>query len=123
MHLIKGKNYDLLSKVNACIVVSGTATLEVALFDVPQVVVYKTSTISYAIAKRLVKTKFISLVNLICDQEIVTELIQDRCDLQNLNYEVEKLLISPRKPEIQNGYKLLKARLGEGIDSKPARFI
>lgn len=77
VYLVKGKTYDLLKIADAAIVTSGTATLETALFEVPQVVVYVTNSVTYAIAKRLVKTKYISLVNLILDKFSVVELIQD----------------------------------------------
>ena len=73
---ISNKTYDLLSIAHAAIVTSGTATLETALFKVPQVVCYKANWISYQIAKRIITLKFISLVNLIMDREVVTELIQ-----------------------------------------------
>ena len=75
VHIVHGKTYDLLSASEAAIVTSGTATLEAAILNIPQVVCYKTSGISYAIAKRLIKIKYISLVNLIMDKEVVRELI------------------------------------------------
>jgi hypothetical protein len=71
------QTYDLLSHAEAALVTSGTATLETALFNVPQIVCYKTSAISYAIGKMVIKVKYISLVNLIADKEVVKELIQD----------------------------------------------
>ena len=74
---VNNKTYDLLSLSNAALVASGTATLETALFKVPQVVCYKGSNISYQIAKRIITLKFISLVNLIMDREVVKELIQN----------------------------------------------
>lgn len=77
--VIFGKTYNLLQHARAALVTSGTATLETALFKVPQVVCYKGSAVSYLIAKQLVKVKYISLVNLVMDQDIVTELIQNRC--------------------------------------------
>ena len=73
-------------------VTSGTATLETALFGVPQVVCYKGSSISYQIAKRLVNIKYISLVNLIMDREVVKELIQDKLTVQNLTNELDNIL-------------------------------
>ena len=74
---ISNKTYDLLSVAHAALVTSGTATLETALFKVPQVVCYKGSWISYQIAKRIITLKYISLVNLIMDKTVVTELIQE----------------------------------------------
>ncbi|MCW8797976.1 MAG: lipid-A-disaccharide synthase, partial [Prosthecochloris sp.] len=75
--IVTNKTYDLLSVSTAALVTSGTATLETALFKVPEVVCYKGNEISYQIGKRLVNVKYISLVNLILDKEVVTELIQE----------------------------------------------
>ena len=86
------QTYNLLSVADAAIVTSGTATLETALFKVPQVVVYKTSNFSYQIAKRLVQIKYISLVNLVAQKEVVKELIQEEYSLENTKNELEKLL-------------------------------
>jgi len=86
------QTYDLLSVADAAVVTSGTATLETALFKVPQVVVYKTSNLSYQIAKRLVQIKYISLVNLVAQKEVVKELIQHEYSLENTKKELEKLL-------------------------------
>ena len=77
VEVISNDTYSLLMKANAALVTSGTATLETALFGVPEVVCYKAGSISYQIAKRLVKLKFICLVNLIMDKEVVKELIQN----------------------------------------------
>ncbi len=93
--IIKNATYDLLHQADAAMVCSGTATLETALFKVPQVVCYKANTISYAIAKRLVKVKYISLVNLILDKPFLSELIQDDFNSQMLSKELDKCL-SPR---------------------------
>ena len=84
--------YNLLSNAKAAIVASGTATLETALFNVPQMVVYKGHPVSIAIARMLVKIKFISLVNLIMDRKIVKELIQEDCDTENIIAEMDNLL-------------------------------
>ena len=101
-------------------VTSGTATLETALFGVPEVVCYKGGAISFAIAKQLVKVKYISLVNLIMDKEIVTELIQNDLNETNLKSEVDKLLTpSTRKVMLEN-YAELKAKLGGSGASKKA---
>ena len=90
--VIFDQTYDLLSVADAAVVTSGTATLETALFKVPQVVVYKTSKVSYEIAKRLVKIKYISLVNLVAQKEVVKELIQDDYYLERTQIELEKVL-------------------------------
>ncbi|ADR23444.1 lipid-A-disaccharide synthase [Marivirga tractuosa] len=111
--LIFDQTYDLLSHSKAALVTSGTATLETALFEVPQVVVYKTGKISFAIAKRVVKVEFISLVNLILDKEAVRELIQDEFNPSNLKNEFEKILPGGENTEsILKDYKQLKEMLG-----------
>jgi lipid-A-disaccharide synthase len=89
---IKGNTYGLLNQASAALVTSGTATLETALFGVPEVVCYKGSQISYEIARRLIKVKYISLVNLIMDKPVVKELIQQEMNPQNIREELEKLL-------------------------------
>ncbi|WP_114783364.1 lipid-A-disaccharide synthase [Botryobacter ruber] len=90
--IIYDQAYDLLAHAKAALVTSGTATLETALFNVPQVVCYKTSAISYAIAKRLIKVPYISLVNLIADKPVVTELIQDDFTPKKIVAELKKIL-------------------------------
>ena len=110
---ISGKTYDLLSKAKAALVTSGTATLETALFNVPQIVCYKGSSISYEIAKRVIKVKYISLVNLIMDKEVVKELIQDQLTVSNLEKELRKILMDEsRISEIKSDYANLKKKLG-----------
>ena len=89
---VRDATYQLLQQATAGLVTSGTATLETALFGVPQVVCYKGSKISYEIAKRLIKIKYISLVNLIMDRPVVKELIQDEMNADNVQIELEKLL-------------------------------
>lgn len=89
---IRNKTYDLLTRAKAALVTSGTATLETALFGVPQVVCYKGSPLSYSIAKRLVKVRYISLVNLIMDKPVVKELIQDELTVENVVSELKKIL-------------------------------
>lgn len=90
--LIQSQTYQLLSQANLALVTSGTATLETSLFRVPQVVCYKSSALSYLIAKALVKIKFISLVNLIMDKEVVRELIQQDCQSDLMINELNKLI-------------------------------
>jgi lipid-A-disaccharide synthase len=89
---VKGRTYDVLSQASAAVVTSGTATLETALFKVPEVVCYKGSNMSYQIARRLIKIKYISLVNLIMDQPVVKELIQQDMTSKNISHELNRLL-------------------------------
>jgi lipid-A-disaccharide synthase len=119
IHIVHGKTYDLLSASEAAIVTSGTATLETALLGIPEVVCYKTSKISYSIAKRLIKIKYISLVNLIMDKEVVTELIQDNCTPKTINKELSLILKDGIKREsILKSYDEMKIILGDGEASK-----
>ena len=87
------KTYHLLMAAKAALVTSGTATLETALFGVPEVVCYKGNAISFQIAKRLIKIKYICLVNLIMDKEVVKELIQDDLTVENITHGIEKNFI------------------------------
>lgn len=113
--IVFGKTYDLLNVSTAALVTSGTATLETALFNVPEVVCYKGSLISYHIAKRLVKIKFISLVNLILDRESVKELIQNECNSKMVQEELTMILPGGRKREkILSDYEELSNKLGGG---------
>lgn len=107
-----GQNYALLSRSRAALVTSGTATLETALFGVPQVVCYKGSAISYHIAKRLVKIKYISLVNLIMDRPVVKELIQHELNVPQLTKELDSILHDEQKIKaVKNDYDQLKSLL------------
>lgn len=124
VHFIPNKTYDLLSISHAALVTSGTATLETALFKVPQVVCYKGSWASYQIAKRVVTLKFISLVNLIMDQEVVTELIQEKCNSKSIKAELEKLLDPNYRKQVLDQYDVLETKLGGiGASAKTARLI
>lgn len=124
IHFISNKTYDLLSISHAALVTSGTATLETALFKVPQVVCYKGSWTSYQIAKRVVTLKFISLVNLIMDKEVVTELIQEKCNSKSIKTELEKILDSKYRKQVLDQYDVLETRLGGiGASEKTARLI
>lgn len=117
--IVQHQTYDLLQYAQAALVTSGTATLETALFQVPQVVCYKTSPLTYFIAKNLVDIKYISLVNLIADRPLVKELIQDECNLQNLTVELNAILKEGKAEEIKEGYNQLKRQLGEvGVSRK-----
>lgn len=112
---VSGKTYHLLMQSTAALVTSGTATLETALFGVPEVVCYKGSNISYQIARRLIKVKYISLVNLIMDKLVVKELIQHDLTPGNLKAELNELLNnSQRREQLKNDYAALKALLSQG---------
>jgi lipid-A-disaccharide synthase len=113
--LVKSKTYNLLMQSHAALVTSGTATLETALFGVPQVVCYKGSQLSYAIAKRLIKVKYISLVNLILDKPAVKELIQNDLNVKNLEIELQKILFDEaHKKQLLNDYANLSKILSSG---------
>jgi len=117
---IDNKTYDLLSVSYAALVASGTATLETALFKVPQVVCYKGGTISYQIAKRMITLKFISLVNLIMDKEVVKELIQADFNKKYLKAELTKILEASNREKIFLNYFELEKKLGGKGASKNA---
>lgn len=111
---VRNETYRLLSQAEAALVTSGTATLETALFGVPEVVCYKGSTVSYWIARRLIKIKWISLVNLIMNKEVVKELIQDELTVENLQRELNGLLHDAnRQQQLQKDYTALKDLLGK----------
>lgn len=111
--IVFGHTYELLQEASAALVTSGTATLETALFRVPQVVCYKGSRISYFIAKRLVKVKYISLVNLILDRMAVRELIQHDLTAENLRSELRKISLNETaRTQILADYSELHTRLG-----------
>ncbi|MCL9809327.1 lipid-A-disaccharide synthase [Flavobacterium luminosum] len=121
---ISNKTYDLLSVAHAALVTSGTATLETALFKVPEVVLYKGNWFSYQIAKRIITLKYISLVNLIMDQEVVTELIQDDCNSKRVKEELTKILKSDSRNTLLAQYDLLEQKLGgAGASDKTAHLI
>jgi len=121
---IANKTYDLLSVSTAALVTSGTATLETALFKVPQVVCYKGGNISYQIAKRIITLKYISLVNLIMDKEVVKELIQNEFNSENLKRELD-IILDPheRTKFFINYYDLEKKLGGKGASAKTAHLI
>ena len=124
VHLLLNKTYDLLSLSYAALVTSGTATLETALFKVPQVVCYKGNQISYEIAKRIIKLKYISLVNLILDKEVVTELIQSDFNKNRLKEELVKVLDDYKRAVLFLEYYDLEQKLGGiGASEKTAKLI
>ncbi|HVE61472.1 MAG TPA: lipid-A-disaccharide synthase, partial [Chitinophagaceae bacterium] len=123
---LRNETYKILAQSTAALVTSGTATLETALFKVPQVVCYKGSAISYQIAKRLVRIKYISLVNLIMDREVVTELIQDKLTPENLVKELDGILNNKdRIATIQKDYEELISLLDaeDNASKKAAQII
>ena len=122
--LIENKTYDLLQHSTAALVVSGTATLETALFKVPQVVCYKTGAIFYNLAKLVIKVKFISLVNLIMNKEIVKELIQRELNTTNLTNELNKIITPETRKSMLNNYEELHQKLGGiGASKRAAKLI
>ena len=124
VRFISNKTYDLLSHATAALVTSGTATLETALFKVPEVVCYKGSWASYQIAKRLLTLKYISLVNLIMDQQVVAELIQEHCNPENIKTELKKLLDPTYRNALLKQYDTLEQKLGGmGASEKTAQLI
>lgn len=119
--LLKGQTYNLLQQASAALVTSGTATLETALFGVPEVVCYKGNPVSYWLAKRLIKVKYISLVNLILDKPAVKELIQDELNEKQLYEELNDLLHNTERREaLQSDYTRLWELLGSEKASERA---
>lgn len=125
VHFVSNKTYDLLRCSKAALVTSGTATLETALLNIPEVVCYRSSRISYEIGKRLVKNiKYISLVNLIMDQKMVTELIQSDLNTKNLVQELSLILAGKSREIMLENYHLLREKLGgKGASDEAAEII
>ena len=123
--LIENQTYELLQNSSAAIVTSGTVTLETALFTVPEVVCYKATGFSYLLAKWMIKVKFISLVNLVMDKEVVKELIQSDLTEKNIVTELERLLHDgKRQRQILEDYDELRDRLGNaGASEKAAEIV
>ncbi|MEZ4801854.1 MAG: lipid-A-disaccharide synthase [Gelidibacter sp.] len=121
---VDNETYDLLSISTAGLVTSGTATLETALFKVPQVVCYKGGWLSYQIAKRIITLKYISLVNLIMDKEVVTELIQNDFNPKRLKKELNAILTKQKREKMFMDYFDLEKKLGgQGASEKAAKLI
>ena len=122
--IVYDNTYHLLKRSTAAIVTSGTATLETALFDVPQIVCYKSSLFSYLVGKLFIKLKFISLVNIIMDKEVVKELIQKDCSKRNIVYELSQLLKNENILRVKKEYEILRIKLGkEETSLKVAKLI
>ena len=120
VHLQQGNTYELLRHAKAALVKSGTSTLETALIGTPQVVCYAGSPLSFAIAKRVVKVPYISLVNLILGRLLVKELIQEDLNRSNLRLALEEILQPEQAAMIQSGYRELREKLGDGGASERA---
>lgn len=123
--LVFNKTYQLLQVASAALVTSGTATLETALFYVPEVVCYKGNHISYLIAKNLIKVKYISLVNLIMNKPVLKELIQNDLTPENISEELKQLLTNhKRQRQLLDDYEELRCVLGNaGASSNAASII
>ena len=115
VEIVFGQTYDLLSRAHAALVTSGTATLETALFGVPQVVCYKLPLpkVSAFVRRHLLNVRYISLVNLIADREVVTELLADTFTVANIRAELSKILQEPCRQEMLRGYADVWQRLGD----------
>ena len=123
---VSNRTYELLMHAKAALVTSGTATLETALFGVPEIICYKGSAISYQIAKRLITIKFIGLVNLIMDKAVVKELIQDELTAENIAQELDLILHDEnKKAAIQKDYQALHEmlQLGGNASANAAAII
>ena len=123
--LVKDRTYDVLRTARAALVTSGTATLETALFGVPEVVCYSGSALNVWIAKRLVDIKYISLVNLIMDREVVRELIQSELTVDSLSLELTALLADgPYRQRMESDLAQLRQQLGgPGASAKVASAV
>lgn len=120
-----GSTYEILESAHAAMVTSGTATLETALFRVPEVVCYKGNAVSYQIAKRLVDIGYISLVNLVMEKEVVKELIQSEFNERNLRIELDRILNDLEyRGQMMDNYDALAERLGgDGASARVAEHI
>ena len=125
LKIVENRTYDLLRVSHSALVTSGTATLETALLKVPEVVCYKGNAISYEIGKRIVKNiRFISLVNLIMDKEVVKELIQYDLTYENIKHELNLILNTPKRDQILKDYDELHHKLGGvGASERTAKLI
>jgi len=122
--IVTDRTYDLLSCADAALVTSGTATLETALHNVPQVVCYKGNPVSFWIGKQLVDVAYISLVNLILEEELVQELIQSDLTKENLQRELATILQPDTRQYVQQRYEALKQLLGEqGASDRAAKLM
>jgi len=124
VQLLRDNTYNLLKVSDVAIVTSGTATLETALFKIPQVVCYKTGRFNFAIAKMVIKVKFISLVNLVAGKEIVKELIQNELNARGLQHELEKVIEGQgREHQLKNYSELIELVGGSGASERVAKLV
>ena len=125
IEIVYGQTYNLLKHAYAALVTSGTATLETALLNVPQVVCYKGNFISYAIARKFLKVKYISLVNLIMDKAVIAELIQNDFNINTLKKEFKKITLDESfRNQLKEEYQELRIKLGgSGASAKTAQLI
>ncbi len=122
--IVKGLTYDVVKNANAALVCSGTATLETALLNCPQVVVFRFSKLSYFIGKLLIKVKYISLVNLILNKPVLEELIQDEFNESKIVSALSKILNGPKRLEMIQSYAALKIKVGNsGASERAASLI
>ena len=115
VEIVYNETYPLLSQAHAALVTSGTATLETACFNVPQVVCYKLPLPKIApyVRKRLIKVKYVSLVNLIADREVVTEILDRNYTVACIRQELDKILDGPAREAMLEGYAEVRRRLGD----------
>lgn len=124
VELWMNRTYELLGQADYAWVTSGTATLEAALFGVPEVVCYRGNWLSFQIGKRLVNVEFISLVNLILGREAVTELLQTAFTAKRLIAEQRLLMLPERQAALKADYAALYAALGEaGASARVAEIV
>ncbi|MDQ7948975.1 MAG: lipid-A-disaccharide synthase [Pedobacter sp.] len=124
VELVFAQTYQLLHQAHAALVASGTATLETALFKVPQVVLYRGGAISVAIARMVIKIRFISLVNLIMDRKVVTELIQQDCNPQQIAKELSAIVTGEGRAKMLADYDELSTKMGTaGASERAAKLI
>lgn len=126
VEIVYNETYPLLSKAHAALVTSGTATLETCLFNVPQVVCYETPLPQLIgwLRRKIIKVKYISLVNLIADREVVTELVADTFSVENIRTELGKILDGEARTRMLEGYAEVRRRLGtEKAPDNAARLI
>jgi lipid-A-disaccharide synthase len=122
--LVFANTYNLLHYAHAALVASGTATLETALFNIPQVVLYRGGAISVAIARLVVKIKFISLVNLIMDREVVKELIQEDCNTEKITTNLQAIVAGLARNQMLHNYEELATKMGTaGASERTAKLI
>lgn len=111
--LVHEDTYNLMANAQGAVVTSGTATLETALWKVPQVVAYKTGALNYHIGRWVIQVGYISLVNLIADKPVVKELIQSEMNADQISKELEALMTGSRRDDILSGYEELEGILGD----------